>query len=33
MLDADNTCDPAPFFGTFGLMPIPLRAGLARMLG
>jgi NADH dehydrogenase len=33
MLNADNTCDPAPFFRTFGLAPIPLKAGLARMLG
>jgi NADH dehydrogenase len=33
MLEADNTCDPDPFFRTFGLTPIPLQAGLARMLG
>jgi NADH dehydrogenase len=33
MLEADNTCDPTPFFRTFGLSPIPLQAGLARMLG
>src|SRR5262245_28514133 len=33
MLEANNTCDPAPFFQTFGLTPIGLLAGLARMLG
>lgn len=33
MLEADNTCDPTPFFRTFGLTPIPLQTGLARMLG
>jgi len=33
MLEADNTCDPGPFFRTFGLTPIPLQTGLARMLG
>jgi NADH dehydrogenase len=33
MLEADNTCDPTPFFRTFGLSPIPLQAGLSRMLG
>ena len=33
MLEANNTCDPAPFFQTFGLSPIALPAGLARMLG
>jgi uncharacterized protein YbjT (DUF2867 family) len=33
MLQEDNTCDPEPFFRTFGLTPVPLAAGLARMLG
>jgi NADH dehydrogenase len=33
MLQIDNTCDPAPFVRTFGISPIPLRAGLNRMLG
>ena len=33
MLEVDNTCDPEPFFRTFGLTPIPLKAGLNRMLG
>jgi uncharacterized protein YbjT (DUF2867 family) len=33
MLDADNTCDPTPFFRMFGLTPIPLKVGLERMLG
>lgn len=33
MLQEDNTCDPTPFFSTFGLTPIPLRSGLDRMLG
>ena len=33
MLETDNTCDPTPFFRTFGLTPIPLQTGLARMLG
>ena len=32
MLEANNTCDPAAFFTTFGLTPVALRAGLARML-
>ena len=32
MLQESSTCDPAPFFSTFGLTPIPLRAGLARVL-
>ena len=27
MLEADNTCDPTPFFRTFGLTPIPLPVG------
>lgn len=33
MLEIDNTCDPEPFFRTFGLAPIPLKSGLNRMLG
>jgi uncharacterized protein YbjT (DUF2867 family) len=33
MLDANNTCDPAPFFRTFGVTPLPLKVGLERMLG
>jgi hypothetical protein len=33
MLEVDNTCNPEPFFRTFGLTPIPLKAGLNRMLG
>jgi NADH dehydrogenase len=33
MLEENNTCDPAPFFSTFGLTPVPLNAGLRAMLG
>jgi NADH dehydrogenase len=33
MLEEDNTCDPTPFFQSFGLAPIPLAMGLARLLG
>jgi len=33
MLEEDNTCDPTPFFQCFGLAPIPLATGLARLLG
>jgi NADH dehydrogenase len=33
MLEEDNTCDPSPFFSTFALAPVPLRAGLRAMLG
>ena len=33
MLETENTCDPTPFFRTFGLTPVPLQSGLARMLG
>jgi NADH dehydrogenase len=33
MLEEDNICDPAPFLSTFGLQPVPLAAGLTRMLG
>jgi NADH dehydrogenase len=33
MLEEDNTCDPSAFFSTFGLTPVPLRAGLRAMLG
>jgi NADH dehydrogenase len=32
MLAADNVCDPTPFFRAFGLTPIPLQAGLERVL-
>jgi uncharacterized protein YbjT (DUF2867 family) len=32
MLAENNTCDPSAFFSTFELTPVPLRAGLARML-
>ena len=32
MLEEDNTCDPLPFFSTFGLTPVALGAGLERML-
>jgi uncharacterized protein YbjT (DUF2867 family) len=32
MLEEDNTCDPAAFYGAFGLSPLPLAAGLRRML-
>ena len=33
MLEEENTCDPAPFFSTFGLTPVPLATGLRMMLG
>lgn len=33
MLGEENTCDATPFFSTFGITPMPLRAGLERMLG
>jgi uncharacterized protein YbjT (DUF2867 family) len=32
MLEEDNVCDPEPFFATFGLIPVPLVAGLRAML-
>jgi NADH dehydrogenase len=32
MLDEDSTCDPRPFYQTFDLEPIPLAAGLQRLL-
>ncbi len=32
MLEEDNICDPRPFFSAFGLAPVPLAAGLARVL-
>jgi NADH dehydrogenase len=32
MLQENNTCDAGPFYSTFGLTPMPLRSGLARML-
>jgi NADH dehydrogenase len=33
MLEADNTCDPRPFYTTFKLTPIPLAQGLASLFG
>jgi len=33
MLEENTTCDPAPFFSTFGLTPVPLNIGLRAMLG
>jgi NADH dehydrogenase len=33
MLEEDNICDPAPFYGAFRLEPMPLATGLRRMLG
>jgi NADH dehydrogenase len=33
MLEENNTCDPTAFFTTLGLTPIPLAAGLRRVLG
>jgi NADH dehydrogenase len=33
MLEEDNVCDPAPFYGAFRLEPMPLATGLRRMLG
>jgi uncharacterized protein YbjT (DUF2867 family) len=33
MLEEDNVCDPAPFYGAFKLEPVPLATGLRRMLG
>jgi uncharacterized protein YbjT (DUF2867 family) len=33
MLEENNTCDPGPFFSTFGLTPVPLVAGLRALLG
>ena len=32
MLEEENTCEPGPFYETFGLVPISLGAGLAAML-
>jgi nucleoside-diphosphate-sugar epimerase len=32
MLQENNVCDPTPFFSAFGLDPVPLEAGLRRML-
>lgn len=32
MLGEDNVCDPRPFFEAFKLEPVPLAAGLERML-
>jgi NADH dehydrogenase len=32
MLEEDNVCDPEPFFATFGLIPVPVVAGLRAML-
>ena len=33
MLEEDNTCDPAAFYTTFGLTPVPLASGLRAMIG
>ena len=33
MLEEENTCEPGPFYETFGLAPVPLNTGLAAMLG
>jgi uncharacterized protein YbjT (DUF2867 family) len=33
MLEEDNTCDPAAFYSTFGLTPVPLASGLRAMIG
>lgn len=33
MLEENSTCDPGPFFSTFGLTPVPLNVGLRSMLG
>jgi NADH dehydrogenase len=33
MLEEENTCEPGPFYETFGLAPIPLSTGLGAMLG
>jgi hypothetical protein len=33
MLEENSTCDPGPFFSTFGLTPVPLNVGLRAMLG
>jgi NADH dehydrogenase len=33
MLEEENTCEPGPFYERFGLVPMPLSAGLAAMLG
>lgn len=33
MLDEDSTCDPSAFVSAFGLTPVPLAAGIRRMLG
>jgi NADH dehydrogenase len=32
MLEEDNTGDPRPFYGTFGLAPMPLAQGLRQVL-
>jgi NADH dehydrogenase len=32
MLGEDSVCDPRPFFDTFAIQPVPLGAGLERML-
>ena len=31
MLEEENTCEPGPFYETFGLVPVPLKTGLAAM--
>ncbi|HEV8643284.1 MAG TPA: complex I NDUFA9 subunit family protein [Methylomirabilota bacterium] len=32
MLQEDNVCDPAPFYSTLGIRPVPLATGIGRML-
>jgi NADH dehydrogenase len=32
MLEEESTCEPGPFYETFGLVPVSLGAGLAAML-
>lgn len=32
MLEEENTCEPGPFYSTFGVTPMPLSTGLAAML-
>jgi NADH dehydrogenase len=32
MLQEDNVCNPAPFYSTFGIRPVPLATGIGRML-
>ena len=32
MLEEENTCEPGAFYEAFGLVPMPLSAGLTAML-